>query len=637
MRQRKVKNLEQKYEVYNDILVYEPSEIRGKWKKLAGDRPIYLEVGCGKGKFISELSALHPENFYIAVEGNRSVMLRAMEKIETNGTRNVVFIPHFIENLNDWFTPEEVDGIYLNFSDPLPKNYTAKKRLTHRDKLKQYFTILGKGGQVIFKTDNTGLFEFTIQEILASDLEIAEITRDLHNCPWIENIETEYEAKFSGLGENIKRVVIRRRNGETKENAQMTQITSMAAYNGRNIPTEDKVFGASGRAKAYLAKHGHENTINATIGSLLDDDGNLIVLSSVEEIVHNLSGADFAEYAPIAGTPGFKKAVTKAALGNYEPNGFVKVVATPGGTGSIRNAIANYSCLGDSILTHNWHWGPYKSIAGEQGRSLETFEMFDEDGNFNLADFEYKIKKLTRTQDRLLIILNTPANNPTGYSLSMEDWYGVKNILDGIDLEKKIALLVDVAYIDFAGETNETREFLSVIDTLRSNVLPIIAYSASKTFTFYGFRCAAMLCLAHNPEVAEEFERVCTFSSRASWSNSPRAPQIVIEKIYNDNDMMRRVDKERAKYREILQRRGKAFEEEAAALRLQMVPFRSGFFITIPYDNPALLCQALEKKGVFLIEQNQGVRVSVASISEDKCRKLPAIIKDTMGELAGVL
>ena len=637
MRQRKVKNLEQKYEVYNDILVYEPSEIRGEWKKLAGDRPIYLEVGCGKGKFISELSALHPENFYIAVEGNRSVMLRAMEKIETNGTGNVVFIPQLIENLNDWFTPGEVDGIYLNFSDPLPKNYTAKKRLTHRDKLKQYFTILGKGGQVIFKTDNTGLFEFTIQEILASDLEIAEITRDLHNCPWIENIETEYEAKFSGLGENIKRVVIRRRNGETKENAQMTQITSMAAYNGRNIPTEDKVFGASGRAKAYLAKHGHENTINATIGSLLDDDGNLIVLSSVEEIVHNLSGADFAEYAPIAGTPGFKKAVTKAALGNYEPNGFVKVVATPGGTGSIRNAIANYSCLGDSILTHNWHWGPYKSIAGEQGRSLETFEMFDEDGNFNLADFEYKIKKLTRTQDRLLIILNTPANNPTGYSLSMEDWYGVKNILDGIDLEKKIALLVDVAYIDFAGETNETREFLSVIDTLRSNVLPIIAYSASKTFTFYGFRCAAMLCLAHNPEVAEEFERVCTFSSRASWSNSPRAPQIVIEKIYNDNDMMRRVDKERAKYREILQRRGKAFEEEAAALRLQMVPFRSGFFITIPYDNPALLCQALEKKGVFLIEQNQGVRVSVASISEDKCRKLPAIIKDTMGELAGVL
>ncbi len=637
MRQRKVKNLEQKYEVYNDILVYEPSEIRGNWKKLAGDRPIYLEVGCGKGKFISELSALHPENFYIAVEGNRSVMLRAMEKVEANGIGNVVFIPHFIENLNDWFTPGEVDGIYLNFSDPLPKNYTAKKRLTHRDKLKQYFTILGKGGQVIFKTDNTGLFEFTIQEILASDLEIAEITRDLHRCPWIENIETEYEAKFSGLGENIKRVVIRRRNGETKENAQMTQITSMAAYNGRNIPTEDKVFGASGRAKAYLAKHGHENTINATIGSLLDDEGNLIVLSSVEEIVHNLSGTDFAEYAPIAGTPGFKKAVTKAALGNYEPNGFVKVVATPGGTGSIRNAIANYSCLGDSILTHNWHWGPYKSIAGEQGRSLETFEMFDENGNFNLADFEYKVKKLTRTQDRLLIILNTPANNPTGYSLSMEDWYGVKNVLDGIDLEKKIALLVDVAYIDFAGETNETREFLSVIDTLRSNVLPIIAYSASKTFTFYGFRCAAMLCLAHNPEVAEEFERVCTFSSRASWSNSPRAPQIVIEKIYNDNDMMRRVDKERAKYREILKRRGKAFEEEAAALRLQMVPFRSGFFITIPYDNPALLCQALEKKGVFLIEQNQGVRVSVASISEDKCRKLPAIIKDTMGELAGVL
>ena len=175
--------------------------------------------------------------------------------------------------------------------------------------------------------------------------------------------------------------------------------------------------------------------------------------------------------------------------------------------------------------------------------------MFDENGCFNLADFEYKVKKLTRTQDRLLIILNTPANNPTGYSLTKEDWYGVKKVLDEVDLDKKIALVADVAYIDFAGETDETREFLQIIDSLRANVLPIICYSASKTFTFYGFRCAAMLCLAHNPEVADEFERVCTFSSRSSWSNSPRAPQIVIEKIYSDDALLARVDAERREYR----------------------------------------------------------------------------------------
>lgn len=633
MRQRKVKNLESKYEVYDDILVYEPEEMKGHWYDLAGDKNIFLEVGCGKGKFISELAALHPENFYIAVEGNRSVMLRAMEKVRNGGLKNVVFVPHFIENLNDWFNPGEVFGIYLNFSDPLPKNYTAKKRLTHRDKLKQYFTILKENGIVTFKTDNTGLFEFTVQEILATDLKIVELTRDLHNCPWIENIETEYEAKFSGLGENIKRVVITRRTNTLEDN-EMAQITSMATYNGRDIPVEDKVFGAAGRAKAYLAEHGEAATINATIGSLLDDEGKLVVLSSVDEIVHNLSGKEFAEYAPIAGTPGFKTAVQKAALGNFEPNSFVKVVATPGGTGAIRNTIANYSCPGDSILTHNWHWGPYKSIANEMGRGLEHFTMFDEEGNFNLTDFEYKVKKLVRIQDHLVVILNTPANNPTGYSLSKEDWYGVKKVLDEVPMDKKIALLVDVAYIDFAGETDETREFLPIIDSLRENILPIIAYSASKTFTFYGFRCAAMLCLAHNPEVADEFERVCSFSSRASWSNSPRAPQTVIERIYADPELLAKVDAERTEYRDMLLARGKAFEEEAAKIGLEIVPFRSGFFVSVPYENPNALCMALEKMGAFLIEiGTNGIRVSVASISEEKCRRLPAMIKEAMESL----
>lgn len=635
MRQRKVKNLETKYEAYGDILVYEPAELKSKWSTIAGGKRIFLEIGCGKGKFTMENAKLYPENFYIAVEGNRSVMLRAMEKIREAGLTNVVFIPHFIENLNDWFAPMEIDGIFLNFSDPLPKNYTAKKRLTHRDKLRQYFTILREDGRVIFKTDNTGLFEFTIKEILACDLAIEEITRDLHNCPWIENIETEYEAKFSGMGENIKRVIIKRKASSqaVKEGGKMDNLTSMAAYNGRNIPLEDKVFGASERAKAYLAQHGHDKTINATIGSLLDDDGNLIVLSSIQEIIKHLEGKDFAEYAPIAGTQGFKDAVKKAALGSYEPKGFVKVVATPGGTGSIRNAIANYSLIGDNILTHDWHWGPYNSVAGELGRGVETFEMFDDKGEFNLDDFEYKVRKLTRTQDRLLIILNTPANNPTGYSLSKEDWYGVKKVLDEIDLEKKIALVVDVAYIDFAGEEDQTREFLPIVDSLRANVLPIIAYSASKTFTFYGFRCAAMLCLAHSPEVAEEFDRVCKFSARASWSNSPRAPQIVIEKIYSDPKKLAKVDEERAFYRKMLHQRGTTFEEEAKRIGLEIVPFKSGFFVSVPYDKPEELIKALEAKGCFLTELSKGVRVSIASIGEDKCRKLPQIIKDAIEEL----
>ena len=410
-------------------------------------------------------------------------------------------------------------------------------------------------------------------------------------------------------------------------------MKSFAAFNGREIPKEDKNFAACGKANAAIAEKGKGAVINATVGALYDDDADLVVMRSVEKTIHTLQGKDFAEYAPIAGTPGFKEAIIKAAFGDYKPKSFVKAVATPGGTGSIRNAVANYSCPGDRILTHNWYWGPYKNIANEQFRGLETFEMFDEEGNFNIEDFRYKVSKLLRNQDRLVIILCTPASNPTGYSLSIEDWQGVKEVLDAADLSKKVTLVVDAAYMDFAGEPGEVREFLKVLDNLRSNVLPIIAYSASKTFTMYGFRCAAMICMAHSPEVADEFEKLCSFSARSTWSNSPRAPQTVIEKIYADPALLAETDAERKFWRDKLLARGRAFEAAAQKARLSIVPFRAGFFVTVPYDDPDALCNELNKRDIFLIPVSGGVRVSVASLDEEKCGRLPALIKEAMAVL----
>ena len=123
MRQRRLKNLDRKYEAYEDMLVYEPEKMKGGWSGISGGRPLYLEIGCGKGKFISELAGREPEHHFIAVEGNMSVMLRAMEKVRANGLSNVTFIPAHAGDLTDWFSDGEISGIYLNFSDPLPKNY----------------------------------------------------------------------------------------------------------------------------------------------------------------------------------------------------------------------------------------------------------------------------------------------------------------------------------------------------------------------------------------------------------------------------------------------------------------------------------------------------------------------------------
>lgn len=219
MRQRKLRNLDQKYEAFEDLITETPAEMRGRWAELAAEKtgkdklPIYVEIGCGKGKFISEIAEKEQEHFFIAVEGNKSVMLRAMQKIRAKGLTNVIFIPDHAGDLTEWFTAGEVMGIYLNFSDPLPKNYWYKRRLTYRDRLKSYFEVMGDEGRVIFKTDNTDLFNWSVLEVVAADLKIEELTRDLHADPDLnkDNIETEYEAKYSALGQTIKRMVIKRR------------------------------------------------------------------------------------------------------------------------------------------------------------------------------------------------------------------------------------------------------------------------------------------------------------------------------------------------------------------------------------------------------------------------------------------
>ncbi|MBQ8151469.1 MAG: aminotransferase class I/II-fold pyridoxal phosphate-dependent enzyme [Firmicutes bacterium] len=405
----------------------------------------------------------------------------------------------------------------------------------------------------------------------------------------------------------------------------------LARANGRNVPKEDKNFGISNRAKAMMAEVGEENVINATIGTLMDDEGKLIVLSSVDKVFKELEPADYAAYAPIRGLETYKAAAIKAALGSYEPKGFVEASATPGGTGSLRNTVSIYSEPGDKIMTTDWHWGPYKTISTEIGRDVATFELFDSDRQFNAASFREVSSKLLEEQNSLVIILNTPAHNPTGYSLTDDDWDKVVAVLtEEAAAGKPIVLLVDAAYIDFAGDEEEYRSFLPKLETMPENVLPIIAYSMSKTYTLYGARCGAMICLAKTAEIAEEFKQICEFSSRGTWSNVTRMGQVILSKIYADEELLAKVSEERAYYRNMLLARGRGFEEEAAKVGLEIVPFDAGFFVSIPCDDPEAVCAKLEKEGVFLIPMGKGIRVSVASISEERCRKLPAMIKAAM-------
>lgn len=204
MRLRKVKNAKERLEVNNNpFFISEPEINKGKWNEVFNnDNPIHIEIGCGKGQFISTLAKLNPDINYIAIEKFDSVLLRCLEKVIDSGLTNLKLCVMDAQMISNYFKQDEVKRIYLNFSDPWPKKHHAKRRLTSPLFLEQYKLILDKKGEIFFKTDNRGLFEYSLESISNNGFSISNISLDLHKDleKYPDNITTEFEDKWSKLG-----------------------------------------------------------------------------------------------------------------------------------------------------------------------------------------------------------------------------------------------------------------------------------------------------------------------------------------------------------------------------------------------------------------------------------------------------
>ena len=195
------------------LVIHEPEKLKGKWRERFGNnRPIRIEIGMGKGKFIHELAEKNPKVNYIGIEKYSSVLLRALQKMEAFPVPNLLFLRMDAENITEVFDTGEVERVYLNFSDPWPKDRHAKRRLPSAEFLKRYDRILEKDGVLEFKTDNKGLFDFALEEVPAAGWEALKISFDLHRDEEMgrDNVMTEYEEKFSALGNPIYKYVIKR-------------------------------------------------------------------------------------------------------------------------------------------------------------------------------------------------------------------------------------------------------------------------------------------------------------------------------------------------------------------------------------------------------------------------------------------
>lgn len=409
----------------------------------------------------------------------------------------------------------------------------------------------------------------------------------------------------------------------------MSAMNSMAAKQSRDKKLVDPVFSILAKAKEAASVYGEEAVVNGTIGSIQDDDGQLATLDKVTELIRSYPPEKMMSYAPISGVPGFEQAAIEFTFGKSKPDAYVGAIATPGGTGAIRHVVSNYADSGSYILIPDWHWGPYKVIAKEFGCQVDMYSLFTPEFNFNLTSFQEKVKSNLEQQDNLVIIFNTPAHNPTGYTISRSEWREILAFVTetGRQTDKKIVLLLDVAYIDYAGDFEEVREFFKLLEGLPHNVMVTVASSMSKSFLAYGMRCGALVGISASEEVIKEFKDMMSYSTRANWSNVNRLPQELLVDVYNDPELLSAIIDEREAFRKLVENRGQVFVKEAAEVNLEICPYYAGFFIAIPCNDPQGTVERLQEERIFAVPLSKGIRLAVCSIPTAQMTGLAAKVK----------
>lgn len=403
---------------------------------------------------------------------------------------------------------------------------------------------------------------------------------------------------------------------------------SVAASHAKGKSATDKIFGANAAAAKAVAHYGRDKVVNATIGAFMDEQETLACIPTVGKVFKNFSINQIIPYAPIAGLPDYLEAMIELTFGDNKPEAYIDAVATAGGTGAIHHTIWNYSEFGDTVLTSDWYWGPYKILCQDALRTLDTYTLFDEKQKFNIEAFSAKVKQLLAKQNNLVVIINTPAHNPTGFSLSDSDWDNVLNLFKDCvkDTTKSIIPLIDIAYIDYAGEKNSCRAFLKKLGNLPANILPILACSMSKGFTMYGQRTGAMIGISSSKEMITEFQSINQFTSRATWSNINYSAMKLMADIYQDKSLLSQTEQERSEYYALIRRRADIFMREAQEVNLHMLPYIAGFFITIPADNPEAVCEKLHDDNIFAVPLAKGIRIAVCAIPSNKITGMAASI-----------
>lgn len=377
-----------------------------------------------------------------------------------------------------------------------------------------------------------------------------------------------------------------------------------------------------------LALHGEatrrrrtgERIVDATLGALMTEAGNLAVLPSVVAALRDVSPVEWASYAPILGRADFLGAVTAEILTEPQVRRSAVTVASPGGSGALHLAIATATKPGDLVLTSALHWAPYRTLCEAQGRGLTTYAPFGVGGSLDLAELDRALQSLLARQGRALLILNDPCHNPTGYTLTDEDWDALVTVVRHRAADGEISIVLDHAYAGYA-QGGGTRAIANLC-RLREHARLFIAWSASKLFTMYGLRVGALIALCREEQEMGVVSKALSSVCRGTWSNCNHGGMAAVARLLTCPELRASVTAERAELVQMLASRSALFQTEAERWGIPMMRYRGGFFVTVPCDHPERASGRLKDKGLFVVPQAKSLRVALSAVARGDVPRL---------------
>jgi aspartate/tyrosine/aromatic aminotransferase len=377
----------------------------------------------------------------------------------------------------------------------------------------------------------------------------------------------------------------------------------------RAFPADDPIFALNAEALARKAKG--ESILNATVGALLDETGQLVVLDTVMDLWRSLGAMEVAPYAPIAGDPAFLKALVQRHWPLLGSAG--AACATPGGSGALALSLRNFLEPGQTLLTTAPFWGPYATLAAENGMRLATAPWPAAGAPLDAAAWDAALRALMKAQGRVMVWLNDPCHNPTGRSLSARDRAALLGLLRDLSALGPVTLLLDLAYLDYTREPEAVAAAMKDYAALgaEGRVMVGAALSLSKSMTLYGARGGALAFpWCDDPAL----QAALTQSCRGTWSNCPRAPQALMLHLAQDGKAQARLAAEHRHWSEVLAARALALDAALEAEGMEALHWQGGFFVTVPSASPAAACEGLKAEGVFTVPLPEGLRVGLCGL-----------------------